>query len=72
MYNGVYRKSSHADIDLPVNQASLGELDPKQQDQLIGKAKRVRAVLYAAMDSNPAAARPPMGRLPTATFRRTK
>lgn len=54
--NGVYREPSHADIEFHVNQAGLGEHDPKQQGQLIGKAKRVRAVLYSAMDSNPAAA----------------
>ncbi|MGH9439928.1 MAG: abortive infection family protein, partial [Terriglobia bacterium] len=54
--NGVYREPSHADIEFHVNQAGLTELDPKQQRQLIGKAKRVRAVLYAAMDSSPAAA----------------
>lgn len=54
--NGAYREPSHADIEFHVNQAGLGQHDPKQQGQLIGKAKRVRAVLYAAMDSNPAAA----------------
>lgn len=50
---GAYREPSHADIEFHVNQAGLGEFDPKQQGQLIGKAKRVRAVLYAAMDTNP-------------------
>lgn len=54
--SGSYREPSHADIEFHVNQAGLAELDPKQQGQLIGKAKRVRAVLYAAMDSNPPAA----------------
>lgn len=54
--SGVYREPSHADIEFHVNQAGLAELDPKQQGQQIGKAKRVRAVLYAAMDSNPVAA----------------
>jgi len=54
--NGVYREPSHADIEFHVNQAGLAEHDPKQQGQLIGKAKRVRAVLYAVMDSSPAAA----------------
>ena len=54
--NGVYREPSHADIEFHVNQAGLTEHDPKQQGQLIGKAKRVRAVLYAVMDSNPVAA----------------
>ena len=54
--NGVYREPSHADIEFHVNQAGLAEHDPKQQGQMIGKAKRVRAVLYAVMDSNPVAA----------------
>lgn len=54
--NGVYREPSHADIKFHVNQAGLAEYDPKQQGQQIGKAKRVRAVLYATMDSNPTAA----------------
>lgn len=54
--SGAYREPSHADIEFHVNQAGLGEFDPKQQGQLVGKAKRVRAVLYAAMDFNPPAA----------------
>lgn len=54
--NGVYREPSHADIEFHVNQAGLAGHDPKQQGQLIGKAKRVRAVLYAVMDSSPVAA----------------
>jgi hypothetical protein len=54
--SGSYREPSHADIEFHVNQAGLAELDPKQQGQQIGKAKRVRAVLYAAMDSSPVAA----------------
>ncbi len=54
--NGVYRVPSHADIEFHVNQSGLAEHDPKQLGQLIGKAKRVRAVLYATMDSNPKAA----------------
>jgi hypothetical protein len=54
--NGIYREPSHADIEFHVNQAGLAEHDPKQQGQLIGTAKRVRAVLYAAMDSSPVAA----------------
>lgn len=54
--NGVYREPSHGDIEFQVNQAGLAEQDPKQQGQQIGKAKRVRSVLYAAMDSNPSAA----------------
>ena len=54
--NGAYREPTHSDIEFAVTQAGLSGLDPKQQGQQIGKAKRVRAVLYASMDSNPAAA----------------
>lgn len=53
---GSYREPSHADIEFHVNLAGLAQYDPKQQGQLIGKAKRVRAVLYSSMDSNQAAA----------------
>lgn len=54
--NGAYREPSHSDIEFHVNAAGLAAYDPKQQGQLIGKAKRVRAVLYEAMTANPAAA----------------
>ncbi len=54
--NGVFREPSHADIEFHVNQAGLAEQGPKQRGQQIGKAKRVRSVLYSAMDSNPTAA----------------
>lgn len=54
--NGSYREPSHADIEFHINQAGLAQFDPKQQGQMIGKAKRVRAVLYAAMDASPQAA----------------
>lgn len=53
--NGVYREPSHADIEFQISQAGLAAHDPKQQGQVIGKAKRVRAVLYGAMDANPSA-----------------
>jgi len=53
--NGSYREPSHADIEFQVNTACLSTHDPKQQGQVIGKAKRVRAVLYGAMEFNPEA-----------------
>ncbi|CAG4911425.1 hypothetical protein [Paraburkholderia gardini] len=46
---GDYREPSHSDIEFLVNRAGLGALDPKQQGQQIGKAKRVRAILHDAM-----------------------
>lgn len=52
--SGTYREPSHSDIEFQVNAAGLSAYDPKQQGQVIGKAKRVRAVLYGAMEANPA------------------
>src|ERR1700744_1421928 len=49
---GDYREPTHSDIEFCVVQAGLASLDPKQQGQQIGKAKRVRAVLHAAMLDN--------------------
>jgi len=53
--NGVYREPSHADIEFQVKTAGLSDHDPKQQGQTIGKAKRVRAVLYGAIEIHPEA-----------------
>lgn len=50
--NGSYREPSHSDIEFQVNAAGLTAFDPKQQGQLIGKAKRVRAVLFEAMSAS--------------------
>lgn len=54
--NGSYREPSHSDIEFQVNMSGLSVYDPKQQGQAIGKAKRVRAVLYGAMETNPSGA----------------
>lgn len=54
--SGSYREPSHSDIEFQINLSGLATFDPKQQGQLIGKAKRVRAVLYEAMTANPIAA----------------
>lgn len=54
--SGSYREPSHSDIEFQVNAFGLRIFDPKQQGQLIGKAKRVRAVLYEAMTADPSAA----------------
>lgn len=51
-----FREPSHSDIEFQVKAAGLAALDPKLQGQTVGKAKRVRAILYEAMTSNPAAA----------------
>jgi hypothetical protein len=44
--NGIYREPSHADIQFLANQADLAVYDPRQSGQQVGKAKRVRAILY--------------------------
>ena len=54
--NGIYREPSHSDIEFQINASGLRTFDPKQQGQVIGKSKRVRAVLYEAMTANPTAA----------------
>lgn len=50
--NGIYREPSHADIEFQVKAAGLSAHDPKLQGQVVGKAKRVRAVLYAALEED--------------------
>jgi len=50
--NGAYREPSHADIEFQVKAAGLLSHDPKQQGQIVGKAKRVRAVLYGALEDD--------------------
>lgn len=46
------RVPSHSDIDFYVQRNSLSAGDPKAQGQTVGKAKRVRAILYWAIDNN--------------------
>jgi hypothetical protein len=50
--NGAYREPSHADIEFQVKAAGLSAHDPKLQGQVVGKAKRVRAILYAALEDD--------------------
>lgn len=49
------RAPSHSDIGFQIDRAGLRQADPKEQGQLVGKAKRVRATLYWALEYNPAA-----------------
>lgn len=51
--NGEYREPSHSDIEFYVERSGLISADPKAQGQVIGKAKRVRAILSWAIDNNP-------------------
>jgi len=47
------REPSHSDIEFQVNRARLSAGDPKAHGQVVGKAKRVRAVLSWAMEHAP-------------------
>jgi hypothetical protein len=47
------REPSHSDIEFQINRAGLGPGDPKNQGQPVGKAKRVRAVLYWGIEHSP-------------------
>lgn len=47
------REPSHSDIEFQINRAGLGPGDPKSQGQTVGKAKRVRAVLYWGLENLP-------------------
>jgi hypothetical protein len=49
------REPSHSDIEFQINRADLKAGDPKQNGQVAGKAKRVRATLNWALDHNPLA-----------------
>jgi len=50
--NGQYRDPTHSDLDFYVMHAGLAAYDPKGQGQVVGKAKRVRAILHEALDKN--------------------
>lgn len=50
--NGQYRDPTHSDLDFYVAQASLVAFDPKGQGQVVGKAKRLRAILHEALEKN--------------------
>jgi hypothetical protein len=47
------REPSHSDIDFQINRTGLSPGDPKSQGQTVGKAKRVRAVLYWGVEHRP-------------------
>lgn len=50
--NGQYRDPTHSDLDFYVLQAGLVAFDPKGQGQVVGKAKRLRAILHEALEKN--------------------
>jgi hypothetical protein len=47
------REPSHSDIEFQINRAGCNAGDPKNQGQTVGKAKRVRAVLYWGAENVP-------------------
>jgi len=47
------REPSHSDLEFQINRVGLGGGDPKAQGQVVGKAKRVRAVLSWGVDNAP-------------------
>ena len=49
----VTREPSHSDLEFQITRAGLGAGDPKGQGQVVGKAKRVRAVLSWGIDNAP-------------------
>lgn len=50
-----YREPSHSDLEFYIERAGLIHADPKAQGQVVGKAKRVRAILSWAVDNDQAA-----------------
>lgn len=49
------REPTHSDLEFQIGKAGLTSADPKHQGQTVGKAKRIRATLSWAMESNPQA-----------------
>lgn len=47
------REPSHSDIEFQITRAGLAARDPRSQGQIVGKAKRVRAVLSWALENAP-------------------
>jgi hypothetical protein len=47
------REPSHSDIEFQIGRAGLAAGDPKNQGQIVGKAKRVRGVLCWALENAP-------------------
>lgn len=46
------REPSYSDLSFYVNQVSLSDVDPKSTGRSFGKAKRIRSVLYWALENN--------------------
>jgi hypothetical protein len=50
------REPSHSDLEFQISRSGLAGGDPKAQGQVVGKAKRIRAVLSWALEAAPDAA----------------
>ena len=50
---GRRRDPSHSDLEFLINRAHLGAGDPKQNGQVVGKAKRIRGTLSWALEHEP-------------------
>lgn len=46
------REPSHSDLDFLIKMAGLDEVDPRNQGRTVGKAKRIKEVLYWAFEKN--------------------
>lgn len=57
------RDPSHSDLDFYFKRANLTRADPRAMGQVVGKSKRVRAVLSWALDNDPAAGESLVGSL---------
>lgn len=49
------REPSHSDLQFQINEAGLTSADPAQNGQIVGKAKRLRAVLHWAAENDSSA-----------------
>lgn len=47
-----WREPSHSEIAFQIDKAGLSRVDPNQRGQTLGKAKRVRSVLYWALEND--------------------
>ncbi|WP_449355167.1 abortive infection family protein [Virgibacillus natechei] len=48
----VKREPTHSDLEFHVQQVGLWHIDPKNLGKTVGKAKRVREILYWALENN--------------------
>lgn len=49
---GMRRDPSHSDLEFHINKLGLKEVDPHNQGRSVGKAKRIKEVLYWSLENN--------------------